>query len=530
MATQAAHDRREDSTTLGFQFPKIAKTYEPTMSHHLSDSVVVNSRACLAEDVCLAWALLVNHLCDEQHVAFGVTFGGQSTECPYVSVKVEETFSLDELRCAVAYALHQHNATAEMCDISSLQQPRCEISTMLAIDDTAHESKGSLGHGEALLIQCQISPQFVNIHACYDSAVIGQKQMSSTFAYFQQLLANVIDKGATTPIRELKGCSTSSQLYLEEFNSGVMHSTNELFHDVFAQQARSQPSKPAICSSDGEITYEQLDQLSGLIAWQLHQRGVGPESIVPLGFSKSWWAVVAMLAVAKASGAFVFLDCNAPPKRNNECLRHATVDFILTSESDCRFQGLKLNKIINIEELGVTRPNAETEERWKEDAHPGNLLYVIFTSGSTGPPKAVAITHSAFCSSAMYHSKAMFMTCRSRVFQFSNFTFDVSLLEILTTLSVGGCVCIPTDHDRINDIAGSMERMCVNWAVLTPSVARVLDVTRVPSLGTLVFAGEAVRTKDLVRWRSRSHEKRILMCYGSVILVPIPLHTELTLC
>jgi hypothetical protein len=77
--------------------------------------------------------------------------------------------------------------------------------------------------------------------------------------------------------------------------------------------------------------YEQLDQLSGLIGRELHKHGVGSESAVSLGFTKLQWAVVAMLAVAKASSAFFFLDCNAPPKCNNECLRHATVDSTLAS-------------------------------------------------------------------------------------------------------------------------------------------------------------------------------------------------------
>jgi len=40
-------------------------------------------------------------------------------------------------------------------------------------------------------------------------------------------------------------------------------------------------------------------------------------------------------------------------------------------------------------------------------------------------------------------------------------------MEILSTLVVGGVVCIPSDSDRINDIPGAIKRMGVTWTLLT---------------------------------------------------------------
>ena len=66
----------------------------------------------------------------------------------------------------------------------------------------------------------------------------------------------------------------------------------------------------------------------------------------------------------------------------------------------------------------------------------------------------------------------------------------------------------------MNDVAGAMERLLVNWAVLTPTVTRLLDPGVLSHLETLVLAGEAVQERDLARWSSDVDQKRILICYG----------------
>lgn len=74
-------------------------------------------------------------------------------------------------------------------------------------------------------------------------------------------------------------------------------------------------------------------------------------------------------------------------------------------------------------------------------------------------------------------------------------------MEILTALIVGGCVCIPSDQDRMNDIPGAIKRMGVTWTLLTPSVASTLSPKSVPSLKTLVTGGEAMKPGHIAKWK-----------------------------
>jgi len=65
------------------------------------------------------------------------------------------------------------------------------------------------------------------------------------------------------------------------------------------------------------------------------------------------------------------------------------------------------------------------------------------------------------------------------------------------TLMRGGCVCIPSDADRLNNLAESIRNFNANAVLLTPTVVRLLSPSDVPCLTTLISGGEKV-TQDIV--------------------------------
>lgn len=98
----------------------------------------------------------------------------------------------------------------------------------------------------------------------------------------------------------------------------------------------------------------------------------------------------------------------------------------------------------------------------------------------------------------------MGMTAPFKFLSFAAFTFDACLVEILTTLMLGGTVCIPSDEDRTNgNIAAVMEQMGVTIALLTPSFAKVLKPADVPHLKTLILGGEAMSQSHVSTWADR---------------------------
>ncbi|THC87964.1 hypothetical protein EYZ11_012591 [Aspergillus tanneri] len=147
-------------------------------------------------------------------------------------------------------------------------------------------------------------------------------------------------------------------------------------------------------------------------------------------------------------------------------------------------------------------------------AMPGDPVYAVFTSGSTGKPKGVVIQHSSFCSSALGHGKLFGLSSGSRVFQFSSHAFDVSITDHLTTLIMGGCICVPSENDRQNCPARAANDLGVTFADLTPSVARMLCPSRISTMKTVVLSGEVVTATDLELLAIGPTIIRVMNSYG----------------
>jgi amino acid adenylation domain-containing protein len=140
-----------------------------------------------------------------------------------------------------------------------------------------------------------------------------------------------------------------------------------------------------------------------------------------------------------------------------------------------------------------------------------NSAFVVYTSGSTGKPKGVVLEHASVCTSVQAHGTALEIGPKSRVLQFAAYIFDISIQDIFTTLMRGGCVCVPSERDRVNDLAGAINRMGVNCACITPTVASLLRPSDVPGLKKLTLAGEAVTKEVIDIW---SGLEKLNNCYG----------------
>ena len=106
----------------------------------------------------------------------------------------------------------------------------------------------------------------------------------------------------------------------------------------------------------------------------------------------------------------------------------------------------------------------------------------------------------ALCTSAREHGPFITLGNSSRVLQFAAYTFDISIGDIFVTLIHGGCICIPSEHDRMNNLAGAINSMNVNHANLTPTVASQIQPGDVKGLKVLVVAGEPMTREVVERW------------------------------
>ncbi|KAL2174014.1 non-ribosomal peptide synthetase [Thermothelomyces heterothallicus CBS 202.75] len=304
-------------------------------------------------------------------------------------------------------------------------------------------------------------------------------------------------------------------------------------HEVVSERARRHPDKEAISSFDGRLTYGQVDGYSTALARRLRaELGVRLHDVVPVCFEKSRWTVVAVLAVLKAGATMVMMDPSLPLGRLRNMAGQVGAKVMVSSRKQRGLAESILgisSRIVVVEEetfasvsletdrAGRTKEGEREEEEEEEEKElprvpPSTIMYIIFTSGSTGTPKGVQISHRTYSSSAFPRARAVGYAEDWRVLDFASYAFDVSIDSMMLTLANGGCLCIPSDEERLDDINGAMRRMRVNYAGITPSVARILDLDVVDSLrGGLGLGGEAVSARDVDVW---GRHARIVIGYG----------------
>ena len=315
------------------------------------------------------------------------------------------------------------------------------------------------------------------------------------------------------PARSVKAVDLLSSRDLEQlrvWNYELPSAIESCVHELILHHAQVSPQAPAINCWDGDVTYQQLDDLSSCLACEFITEGIQSETLVPVCLEKSLYAAVAMLAVLRAGAAFVPLDPSHPEARFKAIIEKANAKNVVTSsETACLFHHLPV-KVIEVSP-SRSKPDYTLLDRSLPTVRPYHAAFVLFTSGSTGTPKGIVQEHASVCTNATAQGRAMNITPDSRVFQYAAFTFDVSMMDIFTTLICGGCVCIPSETDRTGVFTSAMNRMRVNWVLFTPSVASLIQPEDVPTLKTLVLGGEAVKQENVSRWAKKVC---LLNCYG----------------
>ncbi len=272
-----------------------------------------------------------------------------------------------------------------------------------------------------------------------------------------------------------------------------------LVHDAVTDQARRTPDAVALVDDRGQISYAELEQRTDRLAWRLQQQGAGPEAVVGICLERGIDLVVAMLGVLKSGAAYLPLDPSFPAERLRFMVCDASAAIVLTDAGrpdvfdDCGARR------VTMAEASATgwQPTAPPRRR----ATPANAAYIIYTSGSTGVPKGVVIEHRNLAS--FLDAMDDVLGTRPGVWlAVTSISFDISVLELLWTLSCGFRVVIQGERDRLaarsdRSIAGSIARHGVTHLQCTPSMCRLIlaaDEGRqaLGSVRTLMLGGEAL--------------------------------------
>jgi amino acid adenylation domain-containing protein len=358
----------------------------------------------------------------------------------------------------------------------------------------------------ALLLSCHMASEGALLVARYNQSVIDSRQISRLLRQLGSLIQHLQRSTDDLPrVGDVDMVTPEDQAEILSWNSELIPAQDTQIHREILKWAAASPDKIAVLSWDGEWTYAELDRVSTRLAAYIKSSVSGKEQmILPLYFEKSKWVIATILAVLKAGHAFTLIDPNDPPARTSQVVQQTCSTVALTSKLHCsKVQAVVGRSIVIDDDLLHSLPETGDDDLFTSTAKPQDLAYAIFTSGSTGDPKGIMIEHRAFASCAIKFGPALGINHETRALQFGSHAFGACLLEIMTTLIHGGCVCVPSDDDRMNNVPAFINRSKVNWMMATPSYMGTFQPEDVPGLQTLVLVGEQMSPSVNDIWAPR---------------------------
>lgn len=512
------------------QFPKLLSTsHQPKPNamelYSISKVKWPEGDTTASTAVKAAWAILLSRYTDSSDVTFGVVTTGRQAAVENIESIAGPTIATIPFPICVDGNLtvadlldrvQQHGidsipfeqlGLANIQRLSSSAKNACQFQSLLMIQpaDEKSESKLFLAHVEdkpgpdastaaqfntyALMLWCELGGNGIKIQASYDCRVIPQFQVHRLLRQFEEILRQTtLD---LTAVREITAISQQDLSDVWKWNSVVPETFNACVHDLINDTALRHADSEAICAWDGSLTYLELNDKSTALAYQLLEKGVKCGTTVPLCIGKSKNMPIAALAIMKTGATCLALDINQPQQRLRDIVQRVNADYIISCNSERTLASrLDVENTLIIEQMNIHGNQDKPRSLSLPNVDPSTLLYIVFTSGSTGTPKGVTITHSNFASAVCHQQQFLALDRKPRVYDFSSYAFDVSWHNILATLITGGCVCIPSEFERMNDTSSSMLRLKTNFASLTPHVACSLTTEALQRLKVLQLTGE----------------------------------------
>ncbi|KAF4463820.1 non-ribosomal peptide synthetase [Fusarium albosuccineum] len=554
-------------------FPTLpSPMYQPVSNQTIQSRMTLKAQSSLniapSTLIRAAWALVAGQMTNSSDVVFGITVSGRNAPVPNIeampgpsiaTVPQRITWDADQTvsdylekvqRDSTHMIPYEHTGMHRIAKISPNARQACQFQTLLIIQSQTERSKGSnnthqskFGHSlfgkweeqdqsewfssHPLIIQAHLGAYNGNdwaIDVTFDPNVIEEwlmyKLVQRLELVMQSFMAECQRQGGSSEktIQELSGSiMTDDDLeQLWAWNQSAPLAVDECVHTLIERRVLQQPDALAVDAWDGSLTYLELDRLADRVATKLLSvDGINCQSLksklIPLHFEKSKWTSVVMLGVLKAGGAFVLLDSSLPEQRLKTIVDQVGPDMVVSSVSNGKRASRLCPRVVEIGPKLCTDTDASVS-LLAQTSTPSSPMYSIFTSGSTGTPKGIIISHSNFASEVKHQSEILGLSKTSRFFDFSSYAFDASVQCALASFINGGCICVPSDQDRKDNISEVMVSMKVDTVFLTPTVARLLNPATLPDVKTIIIGGEAVSADDAARWLGG--KTRFVNAYG----------------
>ncbi|PYH91743.1 acetyl-CoA synthetase-like protein [Aspergillus ellipticus CBS 707.79] len=323
----------------------------------------------------------------------------------------------------------------------------------------------------------------------YSRHLLSARQAHAVAATFLEVLASIV----RNPGRHVGDLNTMISPHdlatIWGWNAEVPAAMANSVPELIARRVQQQPDASAVCAWDLGWRVHLSPTGRGFVAAGPPPNGAGLPPAVDLA---------PVLREVAAGCAAVTIDPEQPAERL-QLVMQKTQGLVLTSPA-VQALACRLRPEVVVLDGPSLQAMPPPDPLALPIIHPTDRLFVVFSSGTTGTPKGSVMVHQNACS-AIHHQQARIgLPPAARMLDSLSYAFDAPWLNFLHAFTSGSCLCIPSDRRRKEDLAGCIRDLRANYALFTPSIARIIDPATVPGLETIALGGEAIRAEDIARW------------------------------
>jgi len=370
----------------------------------------------------------------------------------------------------------------------------------------------------------------VSIH--YNANVYEREIVEGAGSHSLQVLNRIIEN-ETVPIGEITLLSEAEKhRILFEFNNNAADfSRDKSVHQLMEKHAAAAPHRVALVGAGtGDlmqyISYNQLNRQANRWAGVLRRSGIRRDGLVGVLMERSPLMATGILAVWKAGGAYIPIDPRYPVQRISQILTDSGAGVLMASSRwvNPGLEEAYRGEIIRLDSQNKTNEKDLSNCRLHLDM--SALAYVIYTSGSTGKPKGAMVEHIGMMNHIQAKINDLHMTENSAVVQNASHTFDISVWQFFTALTLGARTVIYPD-EFIMEPRQLIARLVKDHVTILEVVPSYLSVLLAVSeeyslqgsnpdlpLDYLLVTGEEVKPALVKEWFRRYPGGKMVKAYG----------------